>query len=191
MLTTSLRPSGIFGEGDIQLVVRMYDAYKDGKTGFQLGDNNNLFDFTYVINVAHAHLLAAAALLYTHGTKTPIPEERRIDGEAFFITNDQPIYFWDFSRTVWKVAGDTTGIDVKVISKDIGLALATVIEWLWWAAGKVPSLSKKQVKYSCMTRYYNIGKAKERLGYKPIVSLPDGIERTVKVSVFRFHILPV
>ncbi|KAI9778157.1 MAG: erg26, C-3 sterol dehydrogenase [Geoglossum umbratile] len=180
MLTTSLRPSGIFGEGDVQLVVRMYDAYKSGKTGFQLGDNNNLFDFTYVTNVAHAHLLAAVALLHTHKSKAVTPVERKVDGEAFFITNDQPTYFWDFSREVWKVAGDKTGTDVRVISKDIGLSIATIIEWMWWVLGKTPSLTRKQVRYSCMTRYYNIGKAKERLGYKPIVSLPDGIERTVK-----------
>jgi sterol-4alpha-carboxylate 3-dehydrogenase (decarboxylating) len=189
MLTTALRPAGIFGEGDVQLVVRMYDAYKAGKTGFQLGDNNNLFDFTYVTNVAHAHLLAAVALLYTHSTKAPVTDKRKVDGETFFITNDQPTYFWDFSRAVWKAAGDTTGIDVKIISKDIGLAIATILEWLWWAAGKEPSLSRRQVKYSCMTRYYNIGKAKERLGYKPIVSLPEGIERTVKVRIFCFQFL--
>jgi sterol-4alpha-carboxylate 3-dehydrogenase (decarboxylating) len=168
----------------------MYDAYKSGKTGFQLGDNNNLFDFTYVTNVAHAHLLAAGALLHAHKSKAVTPVERKVDGEAFFITNDQPTYFWDFSREVWKVAGDKTGTDVRVISKDIGLSIATIIEWMWWVLGKTPSLTRKQVRYSCMTRYYNIGKAKERLGYKPIVSLPDGIERTVKVRMFCFLIFP-
>jgi sterol-4alpha-carboxylate 3-dehydrogenase (decarboxylating) len=191
MLTASLRPAGIFGEGDVQLAVGMYDAYKSGKTGFQLGDNNNLFDFTYATNVAHAHLLAAVALLYTHKSKTPMPVERKVDGEAFFITNDQPTYFWDFPRELWKIAGDKRGIDnVRVIPKGIGLSIATAIEWIWWIAGKTPTLTRKQVKYSCMTRYYNIGKAKERLGYKPIVSLPDGIERTVKVWVVPLsHIL--
>ncbi|KAH0558390.1 hypothetical protein GP486_004949 [Trichoglossum hirsutum] len=186
MLTTAIRPAGIFGEGDVQLVAPMFAAYKAGKTGFQLGDNNNLFDFTYVTNAAHAHLLAAVALLYACHNKIPTPDRRRVDGEAFFITNDQPAYFWDFPRAVWKAAGDTTGIDVKIISKGVGLAIATILEWLWWAAGKEPSLSRRQVKYSCMTRYYNIGKAKERLGYKPIVSLPDGVEKTVKARIYHF-----
>lgn len=40
----------------------LYKVYEDGKTHFQIGDNNNLFDWTYVENVAHAHLLAADRL---------------------------------------------------------------------------------------------------------------------------------
>jgi sterol-4alpha-carboxylate 3-dehydrogenase (decarboxylating) len=182
MLTTALRPAGIIGERDGQTIARMYDAYKTGKTGFQLGENNNIFDFTYVVNVAHAHLLAAVALLNAHKAKTPLPEERKVEGEVFFITNDQPTYFWDFSRAVWKVAGDKKSINPTIIPQNVGLPLASVVEWMFWILRKEPSLNRKMVKYSCMTRYYNVGKAKDRLGYKPIVSLPEGIERTVKVS---------
>ena len=37
MLTTSIRPAGIFGEGDVQLVMNMLRAYHKGQTKFQLG----------------------------------------------------------------------------------------------------------------------------------------------------------
>uniref|UniRef100_A0A0W0EV46 3-beta hydroxysteroid dehydrogenase/isomerase domain-containing protein n=1 Tax=Moniliophthora roreri TaxID=221103 RepID=A0A0W0EV46_MONRR len=40
----------------------LYRVFEDKKTHFQIGDNNNLFDWTYVGNVAHAHLLAADKL---------------------------------------------------------------------------------------------------------------------------------
>ncbi|KAJ3789192.1 C-3 sterol dehydrogenase [Lentinula aff. detonsa] len=62
LLTVALRPAGIFGPGDRQVMAGLYKVYEDGKTHFQIGDNNNLFDWTYVENVAHAHLLAADKL---------------------------------------------------------------------------------------------------------------------------------
>ncbi len=40
----------------------LYPVYERGQTHFQIGDNTNLFDWTYVGNVAHAHLLAADKL---------------------------------------------------------------------------------------------------------------------------------
>ena len=36
-----------------------------------------------------------------------------------------------------------------------------------------------------MTRYYNIDKAKRRLGYKPIVGLEDGVRRGVADAIKR------
>lgn len=165
----------------MQVIPRMLDVYRASRTGFQLGDNGNLFDFTYVGNIAHAHILAALALLSTANMKTAPLDHEKVDGEAFFITNDSPVYFWDFPRMVWKAAGSTQGTDhVWTIGKDVGLALGSVIEWVMWGIGKTPSLTRRQVRYSCMTRYYNIDKAKTRLGYKPLVSLEEGITRAVK-----------
>ena len=179
-LTCAIRPAAIFGEGDVQLIPGTLSAYTTNKTGFQLGDNNNLFDFTYVRNIAYAHLLAAYALIATSESPTPIPEEDRVDGEAFIITNDQPVYFWDFARAVWKAAGNQKGTEhVWTIGKDVGLVLATVVEWGVWLIGKDTPFKRRVVRFSCMTRYYDCSKAKRRLGYKPIVSLQEGIQRAV------------
>lgn len=43
----------------------MLDVLKSGKTNFQIGGNQNLFDWTYVDNVVHAHLVAAERLTTT------------------------------------------------------------------------------------------------------------------------------
>ncbi len=105
----------------------------------------------------------------------------RTDGEVFQITNNQPTYFWDFARYVWKCAGSDKGTEhVWVISKDVGMALGGLLEWIYWAIGKQPKLTRKQVKYSCMTRYYSCAKAQKRLGYEPLVGLSQGIEKSVK-----------
>ncbi|EPQ54527.1 3-beta hydroxysteroid dehydrogenase/isomerase [Gloeophyllum trabeum ATCC 11539] len=63
LLTVALRPSGIFGPGDRQVMHGLSQVFARNQTHFQIGDNTNLFDWTYVTNVAHAHLLAADKLV--------------------------------------------------------------------------------------------------------------------------------
>ena len=182
MLTVALRPAGIFGEGDMQMIPNMLQAYRKGQTKFQLGGNENLFDFTYVGNVAYAHILAAVALMDTHALKIQPLDHERVDGEAFFVTNAQPIYFWDFARMVWKAAGDkTTPEQIWTIDKAVGLQLATIIEWLFWfAGGRTPNLTRQKVQFSCMARFYCVDKARKLFGYEPKWGLEEAVERSVK-----------
>ncbi|EJT73430.1 hypothetical protein GGTG_10268 [Gaeumannomyces tritici R3-111a-1] len=180
LLTVAIRPAGIIGEGDAMAIPKMVQAYQEGKWSVQVGDNNNIFDFTYVGNVAHAHLLAARALLITHESATAPLEHERVDGEVFLVTNDSPLYFWDFARMVWKAAGSPHGVDrVWVLPREVGLALGWLSEMGCWLVGRAPTLNRQRIIYSCMTRYYNIDKAKRRLGYKPLVSLEEGVRRGV------------
>jgi sterol-4alpha-carboxylate 3-dehydrogenase (decarboxylating) len=90
-LTCAIRPSGIFGFGDLVVLPGILDAYYRGQTKVQIGDNQNLFDFTENTNVAYAHYLAAAALV--RNQKSLPEDDVKIDGEAFFITNDEPQCF--------------------------------------------------------------------------------------------------
>src|SRR5579875_2946409 len=57
LATVALRPSGIFGEGDTLLVPLTVANAKRGKMKYVIGSGRNFMDFTYVGNVAHAHLL--------------------------------------------------------------------------------------------------------------------------------------
>lgn len=160
----------------------MVTAYRKGQTKFQIGDNNNMFDFTYVFNVAHGHILGLIALLETSRMMPSMPlDHERVDGEAFFITNGEPVYFWDFARAVWHEAGDRLPLSsVWHLSADTAWAIGTILEWAFWAAGKKPNLSRAQVRYSTMSKYHSIAKARQRLGYEPVVSLKEGIRRGVQ-----------
>jgi sterol-4alpha-carboxylate 3-dehydrogenase (decarboxylating) len=182
MLTVALRPAGIFGEGDMQFTPNLLKAYEKGQTRFQLGENENLFDTTYVGNVAYAHILAAVALMDTHRLSALPLDYEKVDGEAFFITNGQPVYFWDFVRMVWAEAGDKTEPgQVWVIGKDTGLMLASMVEWaFWFVGGRTPNLTRQKIRYSSMTRFYCIDKARRRLGYEPKWGVDEGVRRTVK-----------
>ncbi|PKS10587.1 hypothetical protein jhhlp_002341 [Lomentospora prolificans] len=182
LLTAAIRPAGIFGEGDGMLTKHMIQIYIDGRNNVQVGDNNNLFDFTYVANVAHAHLLAALRLLATHRLHPTVPlDTERVDGEAFVITNDSPMYFWDFARSMWRAAGSDAGLEgVWKLPTDIGILLGLLSEVAFGIIRKPPTFNRQRIIYSTMTRYYNISKAKTRLAYGPIVPLEEGINRAVK-----------
>ena len=180
-LTCAIRPAGIFGEGDVQLLPKIVGAYRKGQTKFQVGPNTNMFDFTYVENVAHGHVLGVLALLQTHKVLPTVPlDHERVDGEAFFITNGEPVYFWDFARAVWHEAGDRLPLSsVWHLSADVAWTIGAILENLFWVLGKKPNLTRAQVKYSSMSKYHSIAKAKQRLGYEPLVGLEEGIKRGV------------
>ena len=110
-------------------------------------------------------------------------DNEKVDGEAFFITNDSPTYFWDFAHLVYREAGATLGVDPSTrwtLGSDLSITIATIGEWVMWPFGKTPNMTRSRVRYATLTKYHSINKAKERLGYAPIVSLEDGVKRGVK-----------
>jgi sterol-4alpha-carboxylate 3-dehydrogenase (decarboxylating) len=58
---------GIFGPGDNQFWPSLIKVAQEGKSKFQIGDGKNLFDFTFVDNVAYAHILASDKLTLESG----------------------------------------------------------------------------------------------------------------------------
>ena len=291
LLTVALRPAGIFGfvlfhihfevsvinifvrPGDRQAMHGLYQVYERGQTHFQIGDNTNVYDWTYVGNVAKAHLLAADKLVppsedwqsdtltlreeveelinyplpsidITTGKHriptcearplgpylTPPPNAEKIEdafkapldtrtleagsrpvlrsrfeqfsevalarakvsplqvaGQVFFITNGEPLYFWDFMRAVWHEL-EAAGFDAPrkkkliVMPRSIGMALAGAAEWWGWLIGKEPTFTKFRVTFTCTTRWHNIEKARRVLGYEPEVGLEEGVKRMIVVS---------
>ncbi|KAI1917077.1 erg26, C-3 sterol dehydrogenase [Ophidiomyces ophidiicola] len=187
MLTVAIRPAGIYGERDTTLTFKMVEhAAKSSQRilNFQLGDNNNLFDFTYVGNIAYSHMLAAELLLATKkridaDAARPLDYER-VDGEAFNITNDSPVYFWDMARAIWALMDRyVEPHQVFALGESTLTIVGGILEAAFGLFGKTPRLRRREVRYSCMTRYYSCDKAKIRLGYEPIVPLDEGVARSV------------
>ena len=239
--------------GDRQAIVGLMQVFKNRQTHFQIGDNNNLFDWTYVTNVAKAHLLAADRLtnpretlqealntpirpvsLSTGGRRVPTSKARpigpaveppcnaaeleeayansphyesrpvvrtrfdqlspatiertdedplRVDGQVFFITNGEPIYFWDFMRAIWFEMGDPLERKPTVLPRMFAGVLATLAEAWGWISGKEPTFTRFRVTFTCAARWHNIEKARLVLGYEPEVSIVDGIKKTCEVSI--------
>ncbi|KAL7666686.1 3-beta hydroxysteroid dehydrogenase/isomerase domain-containing protein [[Candida] zeylanoides] len=169
--TVCLRPAGIFGPGDRQLVPGLRAAARLGQSKFQLGDNNNLFDWTYAGNVADAHVLAARAVL------DPVAAPR-VAGQTFFVTNDAPTYFWTLARTVWKADGHIDRYNI-VLSRPVAMVAGYLSQFVSRLLHKEPGLTPFRVRVVCATRYHDISKAKQLLGYEPAVGLEEGIQYTL------------
>ncbi|RZC80576.1 hypothetical protein C5167_043156 [Papaver somniferum] len=82
LLTCALRPSSPFGPGDTHLIPFIVNSAKSGLAKLILGNGTNMCDFTYVDNIAHAHVCAEEALRF--GVTS-------VAGRAFFITNFEPM----------------------------------------------------------------------------------------------------
>jgi len=173
LLTTVIRPSGIFGPGDRQLMVGMYNTYDRGSTGFQIGNNKNLADFTYVTNVADAHVLAADKL--SPSANLPVA------GEIFFITNNEPCPFWDFANGIWdRLDVIYPGKRIKkkpiIIPRILGIIIGAISEFSAWVLGRKTTFTRFNIAFSCAATWHRIDKAKRVLGYEPKVKLADGMD---------------
>jgi len=171
--TTSLRVAGLFGPGDRNATPGFMSAMQAGRTSMQIGDNKNLFDFTYIPNAAYAHLLAADRLSPSH------PKHSLVAGQAFFITNGAPVPFWDFPRALWKEAGHVPA-KITVIPRWAAMIIALLMELWGWLTSTSPTLTRFRVAYVTTTRWCNIKKAREALDYEPRFSLEEGIRTTVE-----------
>jgi sterol-4alpha-carboxylate 3-dehydrogenase (decarboxylating) len=182
LLTCSLRPCLAFGEHDTASLGKMVAVALQGRSRFQMGNGGNLFDFVYVGNLADAHLLTARALLAAWGH--PRPPTDPVDGECFNVTNDDPWRFWDFQRAVSAHVGHPVRPeDIVVIPKWVGLTMGFLSEWLVWAISRgtrTPNMTREGIRFSTMIRTLNMEKAKRVLGYRPVVSMEEGLERSVQ-----------
>ncbi|KAJ2554696.1 erg26, C-3 sterol dehydrogenase [Coemansia sp. RSA 1933] len=174
MRTAAIRPSGIFGPGDRQATPGALQAQRRGlPVLIQIGDNTALFDFTYVGNIADAHLLCADHL-----------DSEHVHGQTFFITNDEPKGMWSFFRLLWAQVGDTRGpkLVIPTIVASFILVLLKMLAAVRLIKHDVPFV----FGMTFTPRYFNISKAKKHLGYSPRVPHSEGVPLAVKACLERW-----
>lgn len=183
VLTVSIRPATAFGARDSTFLGKVIAQARAGKANVQIGPGRNYYDVTYISNLVDAHLLAAHALIDAHGKAAP-PAERRVDGEAFIITNDEPVLFWDFNRAVAASIGmPVKKEDIKVVPYWVAMLAATVSEWSTWIFSfgrRQAPITREAVHLSTITRTLRCDKAKRILGYRPRVGVYEGLEECSK-----------
>ena len=179
----ALRLCLIIGIQEYALVPAQLDALAQKKTGIQLGDNKNLIDTMSAENSANAYLLAMHALL------DPSKANGKVDGEAFNITDDNPLPFWDVSRIIWRTGGDTTDIkDVKVIPAWMATAMALLSEVAYgilFYSSKSPEFNRQIVNFCTHTYTYDISKARKVLGYSPVKKTEQGLKEATEREMKR------
>ncbi|KAL4730877.1 erg26, C-3 sterol dehydrogenase [Fusarium chlamydosporum] len=126
LYTSILRIPGIYGEYDTNFVPQLVSSMRRKEHKMQVGNDNKLFEFLYVKKAAEAHILAMKALLD--------PKIRgQAGGEAFFISDGKPQYFFEFSRRFYAAAGNPVAPEeVTKIPFSVMEAMASMTEWLYW-----------------------------------------------------------
>lgn len=164
LITCALRPCTIIGPGDTAVISLMHDLIAKGETYFVVGDGNNFYDFVYIDNVVHAHALAVENLLTTQTAA----------GQAFFISNQEPVYFWDFLAAIWAHFGHVPKFRVH-IPMAVAWVAGYALEWVTWLTGSASTLDRGSVKDGVRTQYADNAKAIEILGYEPKIGLAEGV----------------
>lgn len=184
MLTVAIRPTTIYGEGDLLITANLCRNAYTGRTRNQLGDGKNLMDVTYVRNVAYAQFLAAQALIKASTASSALPESKRVEGESFFVRNQERYTFWEINRMAARIAGyPVPEGDVRAIPLWLVMIFAFFTEWLFWIftfGRKEPLLTTRVVRLITIERTFCIEKIEERLGYRVRFTTEEGLERAVR-----------
>lgn len=162
----ALRPHLIFGEDDPHIIPKIIEKAKAGKL-FKIGDGQNLVDVTYVENAAHAHILALEKLM----------TNPKIFGNAYFIGQENPVNLWEFINSILSIN------NVPIVRKKVPLKMAyffgVILENVYKLLGirKDPPMTSFVALQMGTSHYFSHRNAQLELGYFPLVSLYQAIER--------------
>ncbi|NLY93644.1 MAG: NAD-dependent epimerase/dehydratase family protein [Myxococcales bacterium] len=168
--TTAIRPHVIFGPGDNRFLPAVLEKAESGMLRFSVGRGTWLSDYTYVDNLVDALLLADEKLA----------GDAIAGGQAYFVTNGEPMPFWSF---VEKVLARLGYPPIKYrVPYTLAYGIAAVKEGIDTLRGGTlnaeDGFTRFAIKYMCTHHYFSIEKARRELGYEPKVSVDEGIERT-------------
>lgn len=155
-----IRPRALIGRGDTVIMPRLIRAFQEGRLRV-IGDGKNTIDMTAVGNVADAIWLALN-----------VDEEHC--GEAYNITNGEPVFMWDKIRYVLKGMG--LELSDKRLSYKTAMRIAGLMEFLSKFTGKEPTLMRYSVGTLAKSMTLDISKAKEKLGYVPKMTTNEAID---------------
>ncbi|HSS03557.1 MAG TPA: NAD-dependent epimerase/dehydratase family protein [Solirubrobacterales bacterium] len=157
--TVALRPRFVWGKGDTTLLPEMVKTVEAGKWAW-VGGGRNVTDTAHVDNVVEGLLLAA---------------ERGRPGEAYFITDAEPVVFREFVTSML----ETQGVEPpnRSLPGWTAAPMARVCEVAWKALplpGDPPMTTFRSwlLTQECTI---DISKARTELGYSPIVTHEQGL----------------
>lgn len=160
-----LRPRGLFGIGDTSILPRVLNLSQ--KIGIPLiGDGRQLMDMTCVENVALAIRLAL---------ETP-----QAAGEVYNITNGEPRAFRNLIEETLRGLGYP--IRYRKIPAPLVCAISSSLEFIYKSLklkGE-PALTRYTYYLLRYSQTLDISKAERDLGYRPKITISEGIEQYVQ-----------
>ncbi|MGB0219534.1 MAG: NAD-dependent epimerase/dehydratase family protein [Sinimarinibacterium flocculans] len=168
----AIRPHVIFGDGDNRFVPAILDKARKGKLTRCVGNRDKLSDFTYISNLTDA-VMAAEDRLGSGGPAC---------GQVYFITNGEPMAFFDFVDLLLAEAGYPT-IKGKVPFW-LAYGVAAIAEGIDTLKGGTlnaeDGMTRFAIRYMVTHHYYSIEKARRELDWTPRITLTEGVRLTVQ-----------
>ncbi|XP_059636403.1 uncharacterized protein LOC132278593 [Cornus florida] len=182
LYTCAVRPAAIYGPGEERHLPRIIYLAKLGLMPFKIGEANVRNDWVYVDNLVLALILASMGLL------DDIPGNKGhpiAAGQPYFISDGSPVNSFEFIRPLlrsleYDLPKASLAVPHALFLGRIFWAVYTVLyPWLsrWWLPQ--PLILPAEVYKVGVTHYFSFLKAKEELGYVPMVSPREGMASTI------------
>ena len=157
--TVVVRPRFVWGAGDTSVMPALLEAVRRGRFSW-IGGGRQLTDVTHVENVVEGLVRGA---------------ERGRPGEAYFVTDGEPVVFREFITEMLA----TQGVEIpdKNVPPGVVRALATLLETAWRVLPLrgAPPVTRFAVWAASLECTIDISKARSELGYAPVKAREDGM----------------
>jgi nucleoside-diphosphate-sugar epimerase len=157
--TVVVRPRFVWGRGDTTLLPTMVEMTEKGRFAW-IGGGGHLTATTHVDNTVEGLALAA---------------ERGQPGEAYFVTDGDPVVFREFVSELLRTQGVQP--PTRSVPRAVAGALATGGEAAWRTlhlSGR-PPLTRFAYWVSSQECTIRIDRARQELGYKPVKERAEGL----------------
>jgi 3beta-hydroxy-delta5-steroid dehydrogenase/steroid delta-isomerase len=156
----AIRPTFIWGPGDTLMLPTMVKMARRNQL-FLIGGGRSRISPSHVENVCDGMILAAG--------------RQGVSGEAFLVTDDEDVTAGEFTRRMIEAVGLPQ--PRKSIPYRAAFAAAAVVEKLHELPliRRPPSMSRYGVAIMGLDLTFSCDKAKRMLGYRPRVTIEDGM----------------
>lgn len=174
LITCALRPHVIFGPGDQRFLPALLERSLNSCLRIRVGyDGSRNSDYCFVMNLVDACCLVDENLY--PGARTA--------GQAYFITNSEPLNMFDFVNRVL-VQSDLPTFE-RSLPDGLLLCVGYIWEFIdcWIFGGRLNSergFSSFAIRYLCTHHYFTCKKAEDHFGFKPRIKLAEGIKYTAQ-----------
>ncbi|KAJ7520446.1 hypothetical protein O6H91_19G006100 [Diphasiastrum complanatum] len=196
--TCALRPGAIYGPEEHRHLPRILAMAELGLLLFKIGGPDVRNDWLYIDNFVIAQLLASMALLIdVPGREGYAPAA----GQAYFISDGFHHYIWN------NISGKSPGSPINSFKflqqiveglgysypqRELSVRAALVMAWFFWGVYSLfypllknpwvpePLLLPSDVYKVGVTHHFSLLKARQELGYVPLVDQKEGIRKTLE-----------
>ncbi|WCJ44760.1 Short-chain dehydrogenase/reductase family 42E member 1 [Euphorbia peplus] len=182
LYTCAIRPAAIYGPGEERHLPRIISFAKLGLLTFRIGDANVKTDWVYVDNLVLALIMASMGLL----DDIDMNEEHPVAaGQAYFISDGSPINTFEFLQPLLRSLDydlPKTSLSVPhalLLGKFFSGIYTLLYPWLDRRWLPQPLILPAEVYKVGVTHYFSYLKAKQELGYVPMVSPKEGMAATI------------